>query len=77
MRNMIHTAHYHPRELLPASLLPYRKTWQPLIRSLPMNAYLIVTNLDNQPQNASMRRLVHTLRRQGESVYVLSVGDQR
>jgi hypothetical protein len=64
-------------ELLPASLLPYRKTWQPLIRSLPTNTYLIVTNLDNPPQNASMLRLVQQLRRQGESVYVLSVGNQR
>ncbi|RIK34998.1 MAG: hypothetical protein DCC55_31680 [Chloroflexi bacterium] len=61
-------------ELLPASLLPYRKTWQPIIRSLPTNTYLVVTNLDNPPQNASMLRLVHQLRRQGESVYVLSVG---
>ena len=64
-------------ELLPASLLPYRKTWQPLIRSLPTNAYLIVTDLNNQPQNASMLRLVHQLRRQGESVYVLSVWEQK
>jgi hypothetical protein len=77
MRNVIHPARYQPRELLPAALLPYRKTWQPLIQSLPTNAYLIVTNLDNHPQNASMLRLVHQLRRQGESVYVLSVGDRQ
>ena len=77
MRNVIHPARYQPRELLPASLLPFRKTWQPLIQSLPTNTYLIVTNLDNPPQNASMLRLVQQLRRQGESVYVLSVGDQR
>jgi hypothetical protein len=64
-------------ELLPASLLPYRKTWQPLIRSLPTNSYLIVTDLNNQPQNASMLRLVNQLCRQGESVYVLSVGEQK
>jgi hypothetical protein len=77
MRNVIRPASYQPRELLPASLLPYRKTWQSLVRSLPTNAYLIVTNLDHQPQNASMLRLVHQLRQQGESVYVLSVGEQR
>jgi hypothetical protein len=77
MRNVIHAARFQPRELLPASLLPYRKTWQPLIRSLPTNTYLVVTNLDNPPQNAYMLRLVQQLRRQGESVYVLSVGDQR
>ena len=70
----MHPVRYQPRELLPASLLPYRKTWQPLIRSLPTNAYLIVTDLNNQPQSASMLRLVQQLRRQGESVYVLSVG---
>jgi hypothetical protein len=58
MRNIIHPARYHPRELLPASLLPYRKTWQPLIGSLPTNTYLIVTNLDNPPQNTSLLRLV-------------------
>lgn len=69
-----HPASHQPMELLPASLLPYRKTWQPIIRSLPTNTYLVVTNLDNPPQNASMLRLVHQLRRQGESVYVLSVG---
>jgi hypothetical protein len=74
--SMIHPARYQPRELLPASLLPYRKTWQSLIRSLPSNTYLIVTNLDNPPQNASMLRLVQQLRRQGESVYGLSVGDR-
>jgi hypothetical protein len=72
----MHPARYQPRELLPASLLPYRKTWQPLIRSLPTNTYLVVTNLDNPPQNASMLRLVNSLRRQGKSVYVLSVGDR-
>jgi hypothetical protein len=66
-----------PMELLPASLLPYRETWQPLIRSLPTNSYLIVTDLDNAPQRTSMARLVQSLRRQGQSVYVLSVGNQR
>jgi hypothetical protein len=74
MRNVMHPARYQPRELLPASLLLYRKTWQPLVRSLRTNAYLVVTNLDHPPQNASMLRLVQQLRRQGESVYVLSVG---
>jgi hypothetical protein len=77
MRNITPPARYQPRELLPASLLPYRKTWQSLVRSLPTNAYLVVTNLDNPPQNASMLRLVQQLRRQGESVYVLSVGDRQ
>jgi hypothetical protein len=77
MSSVIHPARYQPRELLPASLLPYRQTWQPLIRSLPTNTYLIVTNLDNPPQNASMLRLIQQLRRQGESVYVLSVGDRQ
>lgn len=72
-----HPDRYQPRELLPASLLPYRKTWQPLIRSLPSNTYLIVTNLDNPPQNTSILRLVQQLRRQGESVYVLSVGEKQ
>jgi hypothetical protein len=72
-----HPASHQPMELLPASLLPYRKTWQSLVRSLPTNTYLVVTNLDNPPQNASMLRLVQQLRRQGESVYVLSVGEQR
>lgn len=73
----MHPARCQPRELLPASLLPYRKTWQSLARSLPTNTYLIVTNLDNPPQSASMFRLVQQLRRQGQSVYVLSVGEQR
>ena len=77
MRKVIPPTRYQPRELLPASLLPYRKTWQSLVRSLPTNTYLAVTNLDNPPQNASMIRLVQQLRRQGESVYVLSVGDKR
>jgi hypothetical protein len=77
MRNMSHPARYRPRELLPASLLPYRKTWQPLIQSLPTNTYLIVTNLANPPQTAAMLRLVHQLRRQGQSVYVLSVGNSQ
>lgn len=63
-----------PFELLPASLLPYRKTWQPLVRSLPQNAYLVVTSLDQASVNASMLRLVSSLRRQGQTVYVLSVG---
>jgi hypothetical protein len=64
-------------ELLPASLLPYHKTWQPLIHSLPTNSYLLVTNLNNQPQHGCILRLVNQLCRQGESVYVLSVGEQR
>jgi len=67
-------ANSKPFELLPASLLPYRQTWQPLVRSLPQNAYLIVTSLDQTPVNASMLRLVSSLRRQGQTVYVLSVG---
>lgn len=65
-----------PFELLPASLLPYRQTWQPLVRSLPRNAYLIVTSLDQKPVNTSLLRLVNVLRRQGQSVYLLSVGDK-
>lgn len=77
MRKLTSPARYQPREILPASLLPYRKTWQSLARSLPANTYLVVTHLDNPPQNASMLRLVQHLRRQGESVYVLSVGNQR
>lgn len=77
MHTVIRPARHQTRELLPASLLPYRKTWQALIRSLPTNAYLIVTDLNNQPQNSSLLRLVHQLRRQGESVYVLSVGEQK
>lgn len=64
-------------ELLPASLLQYRQTWQPLVRALPTNTYLVVTNLDNPPQNASLLRLVQQLRQQGESVYVLSVGERQ
>jgi hypothetical protein len=74
MNRVTHPTRYQPRELLPASLLPYRQIWQPLIRALPTNTYLIVANLDNPPQNVSMLRLVHQLHRQGESVYVLSVG---
>jgi hypothetical protein len=61
-------------ELMPVSLLPYRKTWQPLMRSLPANACLIVTRLDRNPSNLSMSRLVSSLRRQGQKVYLLCVG---
>jgi hypothetical protein len=69
-------AHLHqPLELLPASLLSYRKVWQPLLHSLPTHAYLIVTKLDRQPQPASLFHLVQALKQQGESVYVLSVSD--
>lgn len=38
----------HP--LRPASSLPHRKTWQSLVRSLPINTYLIVTDLNHQPR---------------------------
>lgn len=62
-------------ELMPASMLPYRKTWQPLMHALPRNAYLIVTKLDQKPVNTSLLRVVNLLRRQGQTVYVLSVGD--
>ena len=61
-------------ELMPASLLPYRKTWQPLTQALPRNAYLIVTRLDQRSVPSSMLRIVRALRRQGQTVYVLSVG---
>lgn len=64
----------HPVTLLPASLLPYRKTWQPLMGSLPKDSYLIVTSLDRKQNNISIRGLVHSLRRQGQLVYVLSLG---
>lgn len=64
----------HPVELLPASLLQYRKTWQPLVNALPQNAYLVVTTLDRKQEGYSMRRLVNALRQQGQLVYVLSVG---
>lgn len=63
-----------PLELMPASLLPYRKTWQPLVRSLPQNAYLIVTSLDQKPGCALLLRVVRALRQQGQTVYLLSVG---
>lgn len=76
MRSMIHPARCKPRELLPASLLRYRQTWQPLAHALPINSYLIVTDLDHQPQNATLLRLVQQLRRHGKVVYVLSIGER-
>ena len=66
---------HQPLELLSASLLPYRQTWQPLLRSLPTHSYLIVTKLDRQLQYTSLFSLVQALKQQGESVYVLSVSD--
>jgi hypothetical protein len=71
---MLHPATCKPRELLPASLLPYRQTWQPLVHALPTNAYVIVTDLENQAQRALILCLVQQLRRRGEMVFVLSVG---
>jgi hypothetical protein len=76
MSRVIHPALPKPRELLPASLLPYRQSWQPLLHTLPTNSYLIVTNGNHQPQNATLLRLVQQLRRRGEVVYVLSLSDK-
>lgn len=63
-----------PLELLPASLLQYRNTWQPLVESLPNNTCLVVTSLENGAHSVAMRRVVSSLRKQGQSVYVLTVG---
>jgi hypothetical protein len=65
---MIHPVPCKPCELLPASLLHYRQTWQPWVHTLPTNSFVIVTDLDHQPQNATLLRLVQQLRRHGKVV---------
>src|SRR6266508_505999 len=59
------SCHLQPRELLP-DLFYHIANLAATDPFVTTSAYLIVTNLDNQPQNASMLRLVHQLRRWGK-----------
>ena len=60
--------------LVPASLLPFKEQWQPLARSLPTGAALLVVPDTETPLRRTMRRLVPQLRAQGRHVTAASSG---
>jgi hypothetical protein len=64
----------HTLEIFSGSLLEKRRDWQPVKAQLPNDTYLLVTTLENQTQTRFMLSLGRTLREQGVSVFVLSVG---
>lgn len=61
-------------ELFSGSLLVKRKLWQSLKAQLPAHTCLLVTNLADQGQTRRMVELGRSFRKQGVSVFVLSLG---
>ena len=61
-------------ELFSGSLLAKRKAWQALKAHLPAHTCLLVTNLADPGQTRRMVELGRSFRKQGVSVFVLSLG---
>jgi hypothetical protein len=61
-------------EIFSGSLLKKRGEWQQVKNQLPAHTYLLVTQLTNSAQTRFMLNLGRSLREEGRSVFVLSVG---
>lgn len=61
-------------EIFSGNLLEKRGEWQQVKRQLPSHTFLLVTTLDNPAQSRFMHHLGRSLRADGQSVFVLSVG---
>lgn len=57
-------------EILPAAYLRQRKTWQSTARSLPVGAYLLVTNPNDLQQTRLMQTLARYFRDKGRQVFL-------
>jgi hypothetical protein len=65
---------HQPLEVFSGSLLAKRKEWQQVKQQLSTHTLLLVTSLDNPIQARFMCDLGRSLREEGLSVFVLSVG---
>jgi hypothetical protein len=61
-------------EIFSGSLLKKRGEWQQMKNQLPAHTYLLVAPLTNSAQTRMMLNLGRSLREEGISVFVLSVG---
>ncbi len=57
-----------PIALVPASMLPFKSTWQRLADALPRGAALMVVPEDNTPLRRTMRCVAVHLRQRGHHV---------
>ena len=62
-------------ELLPASLLPFKKGWQAISRDLPAGTYLLFVPDHNPRMERQMRVIAQVCERRGRRVKVLRTGD--
>jgi hypothetical protein len=60
-------------EIFSGSLLRKRREWQQMKKQLPAHTYLLVTPLTNSAPTRFMLNLGRCLRKEGISVFVLSV----
>jgi hypothetical protein len=61
-------------EMFSGSLFEKRRDWQQVKKQLPTHTYFLVTTLDNAAQTRLMLELGRAFRKNGRSVFVLSVG---
>ena len=62
-------------ELVPASLLPFKKEWQAISRDLPAGTCMIILPDHNPRIEGQMRAIAQVFERRGRRVEVLREGD--
>jgi hypothetical protein len=61
--------------IVPASMLPFKKTLQELINNLPQGAVFLCHTEENTRQRKLLERVEETFRRHGHAVMNLSMGE--
>lgn len=65
----------HYIEILPASLLTQRGSWERVANSLPTGGCLLVMDPENRKQTELMRGVARVLREDGREVVVWELGE--
>jgi hypothetical protein len=56
---------------MPASLLPFKKTWPAIANGLPKGSMLFIVPARDAPINLSIKRVTTALRKQGRVIVVI------
>jgi hypothetical protein len=70
----VYKPYHQSLEIFSGSLLAKRREWQQMKNQLPAHTYLLVTPLTDSAPTRFMLNLGRSLRNEGISVFVLSVG---
>ncbi len=66
----------HYLELMPATCLQDRETWQKRAKTLPLGSYLLVSNPQDERQTRLMLKLRQLVHQRGREVVMWAVDDK-